>query len=327
LKALLAPTNGGLDVLVVTDVPEPSMNPGGARVAIDAASVNFPDVLMIAGKYQLPQAPPFVPGCEFCGRVVEVSPDVTTVHPGDVVLGIGVSGAFAEEIVIEASRLTKMPGDVDPLAVAAFGIAYITSYYALRTVARVERDEWVVVLGAAGGVGLAAVEIAKLLGAKVLAAASDDEKLAVAREKGADATVNYSNEDLKLRIRDLTDGGADVVIDPVGGSYSEPALRSTRWNGRFVVVGFASGEIPRIPLNLLLLKGMTVTGFENRTIEAKIPAVAAEHRRELFGYFARGELVPHISAVYPLSDARQALEVVAERRVIGKVVIDIAAGR
>jgi NADPH:quinone reductase len=323
VQAVVAPRHGDLDVLVVTDVPSPPLTPGGVRVAIDAAAVNFPDVLMIAGKYQLPQEPPFVPGLEFCGRVLEVSPDVMSVQPGDVVLGIAMSGAFAEETVIESSRLTKMPDGVNPVAVAAFGIAYLTAYYGLRTVARVEPGEWVLVLGAGGGVGLAAVEVAKFLGARVLAAASSADKLAAAHDKGADALVDYSTEDLKLRIRELTDGGADVVFDPVGGPYSEPALRSTRWGGRFVVVGFASGEIPRIPLNLLLLKGMIVTGFENRTIEAQIPDVAAAHRRDLFDAFARGELSPHISAVYPLAEARRALEDVAERRVIGKVVLRV----
>ena len=261
MKAVVAPRHGGPDVLVVSDIPSPPMVPGGVRVAIAAASVNFPDVLTIAGKYQVKTEPPFVPGCEFCGRVVEVASDVTTLEPGAMVFGLGVSGVFAEETVVDASQLTRVPDDVDPIAAAAFGVVYLTGYHALRTIARVQPGEWVVVLGAGGGVGLATVELAHVMGAKVLACASDDEKLAAARAKGADAILDYSREDLKVGIKTITGGGADVVVDPVGGQYSELALRATRWGGRFVVAGFASGEIPRIPLNLLLAQGRDHDGL------------------------------------------------------------------
>jgi NADPH2:quinone reductase len=331
MRAVLAPRHGGPDVLVVSEQPEPELSPGAVRVAVQTAAVNFPDVLVLAGSYQVTVEPPYVPGCEFFGRVLEVASDVTAPRAGDAVIGMATHGAFADQVVIEASRVTRVPAGVDPVAAAAFGVTYTTAYHALRSIARVQPGEWVVVLGAAGGVGLAAVELAHVLGAKVLAAASGGEKLEVCRAKGADEVVDYTREDmregLKDEIRRRTGGdGADVVIDPVGGPYAEPTLRATRWGARYVVVGFASGEIPCIPLNLVLLKGVSIVGFENRTILQHLPDVAARHRAEVVELFARGRVSPHVSAVYPIEQVACALEDVASRRVIGKVVIDMAGG-
>jgi NADPH2:quinone reductase len=215
-----------------------------------------------------------------------------------------------------------MPDGVPFAEAAAFHVVYATAYHALRSVAEVEPGEWVVVLGAAGGVGMAALDVATVLGAKVLAAASSPAKLDACAQRGAAALVDYSREDLKQRIRDLTGGGADVIIDPVGGAHSEAALRAGKWGGRFVTVGFASGEIPRIPLNLVLLKGVAVKGFEIRTFSQNAPEAAARDRAELAELYRSGRLRPHVSSVYPLAEAAQALQAVANRQAIGKVVID-----
>ena len=205
----------------------------------------------------------------------------------------------------------------------AFGVAHGTAYHALRSVARVQPGEWVVVLGAAGGVGLAAVELAKVLGAQVLAAAAGADRLAVCTAHGADAVVDYRDEDLKLRVKELTGGGADVVVDPVGGSYAEATFRAMCWGGRFVCVGFASGEIPRIPLNLVLLKGVTVQGLEMRGFLEHSADDAERDREELLGLLAEGRIVPHVSATYPLADVQAALRAVAERRTTGKVIVEV----
>jgi NADPH:quinone reductase len=323
--AAVAHRYGGPEVVVVEDVDERvPLTPGTARVAVRAAAVNYPDLLRIADTYQVSVPLPFVPGSEFSGTVLEAAPGVTDVGPGDAVMGLATHGAFAQEVVIDASRLTRLPGQVDWRLAASFGVAYTTSYHALRTLARVQPDDWVVVLGAAGGVGLAAVDVAVALGARVVAAASTADKLAAATAAGASAVVNYATEDLKARIKDITGAGADVVIDPVGGSASEQSLRATRWGGRYVVVGFASGVIPRIPLNLLLLKGVILTGFENRTIMRHLPGIAPAHRAEVMRLLADGALHPHVGAVYPLEQVAAALREVADRRAIGKIVLDVA---
>jgi NADPH2:quinone reductase len=326
VTAVVAHRHGGPEVLVVEEVARPPLGEGAVRVAVDAAAVNYPDVLVLAGRYQVSVPLPYTPGCEFCGRVVEVGPGENRLRPGDAVIGLATHGAFAEEVVIEAFRVTRIPADVDRRLAAAFSVTYWTAYHALRTLAKVEPGEWVVVLGAAGGVGLATVDVARALGCRVLAAASGERKLRACREKGAEAVVDYEKEDLKERIRAITGDGADVVVDPVGGPFSEPALRATRWGGRFVVVGFAAGEIPRIPLNLVLLKGVVLTGFENRTILKNHPQAAA-HRAEALQLLLDGRVRPHVSAVYPLDEVDRALREVAERRAIGKVVIDVRRRR
>jgi NADPH:quinone reductase len=317
---------GGPDVVTVETVDEPKLRPGTARVAVHSAAVNFPDLLVLAGKYQAAVPPPYIPGCEFSGRVLETAAGVQKVRPGDVVFGLATHGAFAEQVVIDAHRLTPIPAgaDVDMQRLAAFGVTYTTAYHALHTFARVLPGEYVTVLGASGGVGLAAVDIAVALGAQPIAVGGSPDKLRVALQRGAIATVNYTTDDVKSRLNELTSGGASVVVDPVGGSYAEPALRAMRWGGRYVVLGFATGDIPRIPLNLVLLKGVSVMGFENRTILDHLPDVAAAHRAEVLQLLLDGRVRPHIGSVYPLADVTSALTELAQRRAVGKVVVSIA---
>jgi NADPH:quinone reductase len=271
MKAARCNEYGPPESIVIEELPDPQLTAGYVIIDVHAASVNFPDVLIIADRYQVSFPTPFTPGSEFAGVVRAVAEDVSTVEVGDRVFGSTFAGAFAERIAAPASSITKVPDSVGFPEAAAFGVVYATAYHALRSVAETQPGEWVVVLGAAGGVGLAAVDIARHLGGRVLAAASTDAKLKQCRAMGAEAVVNYETEDLKVRIKEITGGGADVVMDPVGGPYSEQALRATRWGGRFVVLGFASGEIPRIPLNLVLLKGPIIKGFEFRTFGEHVP--------------------------------------------------------
>jgi NADPH:quinone reductase len=323
MRALVCRRYGPPEDLELAELPEPSPGPGEVLVGVRAAAVNFPDALIIANTYQVSVEPPFVPGSELAGEVLAVGAGVAGFEAGDRVFGAAFHGAFAERAVLPAGQLTKMPGVAGFAAAAAFGVVYRTAYTALRSVAEVTAGDWVVVLGAAGGVGLAAVDVARELGARVVAAASGPDKLALCAERGACAVIDYSAEDLKTRIRELTEGGAHVVIDPVGGAASEQALRSVRWGGTFVTLGYAAGTIPKIPLNLVLLKGVTVKGMEIRTFGQYRPDLARRDSEELFGLFAAGRLRPHIGARFPLEDAAAALRYVADRRALGKVVIDI----
>ena len=314
---------GPPESVVVEEVPAPVPAPGQAVVAVRAAAVNYPDVLFIANRYQVSVPPPFTPGSEFAGVVVAVAADVTQVRPGDAVIGAGTVGAFAEQVAADAAGLSPIPSGMDFHHAAGFSTTYHTAYSALRSVAEVRPGEWVVVLGAAGGVGSATLDIARRLGCRVLAAVSTAEKVAACREWGADVSVNYSVEDLKDRIKELTGGGADVVIDPVGGELAEEALRALRWGGRFVTVGFASGTIPRIPLNLVLLKWVTIKGIDLRTFAEHAPDLARRDRAALWDLAASG-LQPHISAVYPLDRVTEALRAVADRKATGKIIIDMS---
>jgi NADPH2:quinone reductase len=323
MRAARCTSYDGIDAVTVEEVPEPEVGSGEVRVAVRAAAINFPDLLLLENRYQVSMPVPFIPGSELAGVVEEVAPDVVGLARGDRVFGAAFVGAFAEQIAVPAASLTLMPGGADFVAAAAFGVAHSTAYHSLRSVAEVTPGEWVTVLGAAGGVGLATVELAHHMGAKVLAAAAGKDRLEVCEDRGADAIVDYRAEDLKARVKELTDGGADVVIDPVGGPYAEAALRAMRRGGRFVTVGFASGEIPRIPLNLVLLKGVVIKGFEMRTFMESHPELMHRDRAELLDLFDRGLVHPHVSAVYPLDDVRGALRAVAERRTTGKVVIEI----
>lgn len=289
---------------------------------VHAAAVNFPDVLFIAGKYQIKIPPPFIPGNEIAGEVVAVGTGVTT-KLGQRVFG-ATFGAFAELAVLDAATAAPVPDGVDFASAAAFGVTYRTAYHALRSVARVAPGEWVVVLGAAGGVGLAAVDLAVAMGARVLAAASSPKKLDLCRERGAEATVDYDNEDLKLRIRELTGDSARAVLDPVGGSYAEPALRGLARGGMFVTLGYAAGSIPAIPLNLVMLKDITVRGMEIRTFADDYPDECARDIAELSQMFADGKIRPYIGARFPLAETAAALRFVADRKVLGKVIIDVA---
>ena len=322
MRAVRCVEYGGPDLLVVEELPAPEPGPGEIVVDVHLAAINFPDVLLLTNDYQIKVPVPFIPGSELAGVVSAVGDGVTEHEVGDPVFWSGIVGAFAEQVSGPAASFTRIPDGVDFRTAASFGVVYFTAYHSLRSVADVQKGEWVCVLGAAGGVGLATVEIAQVLGARVVACASTDEKLGVCRERGAEATINYETEDLKVRLRELTDGGADVVIDPVGGRYSEQALRSMRWRGRFVTVGFASGEIPRIPLNLVLLKGMSVIGFEMGSFFMKEPELTQRDRSEMMQLLADGVIQPHTSSVYPLADAADAFRELAERRATGKVLID-----
>ena len=323
MRALRCREHGAADALLVEEIPSPNLVEGGVLVDVVSASVNFPDLLIIADQYQAKIPVPFTPGGEFAGIVSAVDPSVVSFSVGDHVMGTSQIGAFAEEIVVPAASLQLMPPGVDFTSAAAFGVAYRTAYLGLRTVANVKPGEWLVVLGAAGGVGLAAVELGHILGARVLAAASSAPKLEICRGRGAEATINYLEEDLKLRIRQLSGDGADVVLDPVGGAQSEQALRAIRYGGRFVSTGFASGAIPCIPLNLVLLKGPLVTGFTLDALEAHRSSEVAEHETELWRLFTERRVRPHIGRTFELDQAKHALLEMGGRRAIGKIVVGI----
>jgi NADPH:quinone reductase-like Zn-dependent oxidoreductase len=322
MRAVICRSYGAPEDLVIDDVPDPVAAPGQLLVRVRAAAVNFPDVLFIAGKYQVKIPPPFIPGNEIAGEVIAAG-DGATFRPGQRVSGT-TFGAFAEQALLDAGQAELVPDDADFASAAAFGVTYRTAYHALRSTAAVTQEHWVVVLGAAGGVGLAAVDLAVAMGARVLAAASSPEKLQLCRQRGAEATVDYDREDLKTRIRELTGDSARVVLDPVGGSYSEPALRGLARGGTFVTLGYAAGTIPAIPLNLILLKDICVRGMEIRTFMTDRPDDAVRDLRELAQMFAAGTVRPYIGARFPLSETAAALRHVADRKVLGKVVIDVA---
>lgn len=322
MHALLCKAHGLPETLMVEDLPSPTPGPGQVLIDVKAAGVNFPDALIIQNKYQLKPPLPFVPGAELAGVVSAVGTGVTRFKAGDAVCGVTGFGAFAEELVVDADKLFALPVGVPFDVAGAFILAYGTSHHALKDRAALKAGETLVILGAAGGVGLAAVEIGKVLGARVIACASNSTKLALCRTHGADATINYATEDLKDRIRDLTGGkGADVVYDPVGGAYAELALRSMAWRGRYLVVGFANGEIPRIPLNLPLLKGCSLVGVFWGSLVRHEPDLAAAGVQELFQWLVAGKLRPEISARYALSAASAALRAMLDRQVTGKVVV------
>jgi NADPH2:quinone reductase len=322
MRAVLCKRYGPPSELVVEDVPSPQPGKGQVLVAVHAAGVNFPDTLIIQGKYQFKPEPPFSPGGEVAGIVREVGPGVTGIAAGDRVIAATTWGGYAEEVVAEAKRIIPMPEGMDFDTAATFVLTYGTSHHALKDRAALQPGETLLVLGAAGGVGLAAVELGKAMGARVIAAASSDDKLATCREHGADETINYASEDLRERLKALTDGrGVDVVYDPVGGDLSEPALRSMAWNGRFLVVGFAAGSIPSIPLNLALLKGCSIVGVFWGAFTRNEPRRNEANLQELLAWFKAGKVKPYISARYPLERAADALRDVMERKVKGKVVL------
>src|SRR5271156_1203743 len=279
MRAVVCRTYGTPEDLVIEDVAEPVPGPGQLLVRVHAAAVNFPDVLLIAGKYQVKIPVPFTPGSELAGEVVAVGAG-TAFRPGQRVFASTPTGAFAELALLDSRAALAIPGDADFISAAAFGVTYRTAYHALRSIAQVAEGDWVVILGAAGGVGLAAVDLAVAMKARVLAAASGPDKLELCRQRGAEATVDYDREDLKTRIRELTGDAARVVLDPVGGPYAEPALRGLARGGVFVTLGYAAGTIPSIPLNLVLLKGITICGMEIRTFMGDRPDDAARDIRE-----------------------------------------------
>jgi NADPH2:quinone reductase len=322
MKAVLCKQYGPPSTLVVEDVPSLKAGDGEVVIEVHACGVNFPDTLIIEGKYQFKPDLPFSPGGEVAGIVKEVGPGVTRLASGDRVIAATTWGGYAQEAVAQADRVIPMPEGLDFETAAGFLLTYGTSHHALKDRAELKAGETVLVLGAAGGVGLAAIDIAKLMGARVIAAASSDEKLQVCRDHGADETINYSREDLRERIKALTGGrGVDVVYDPVGGALSEPALRGMAWRGRFLVVGFAAGGIPSLPLNLPLLKGCAILGVFYGGFMRNEPARNEENQRELVAWIQQGKLRPHIYAVYPLDQAADAMNDLTSRKVTGKVVL------
>lgn len=325
MKAVVCRQYGPPESLTLEALPSPAPGPGEVVVRVKAASLNFPDVLIIQDKYQLKPPLPFSPGSELAGVVKEVGAGVEGVKRGDSVLAVIGYGAFAEEVKVEAGRLVPIPEGMDFVTAAAFLLTYGTCDHALRDRGRLAAGETLLVLGAAGGVGIAAIEIGKALGARVIACASSDEKLAACREHGADATIDYARQEVRERIRELTEGkGVDVVLDPVGGPLTEPALRSTAWRGRLLVVGFAAGEIPKIPLNLPLLKGCSIVGVFWGEFARRERAAFVESLTQLGRWYGEGKLRPHVSGTFPLERAADALNLLAARKVTGKLVLTMA---
>ncbi|HZP87172.1 MAG TPA: NADPH:quinone oxidoreductase family protein [Burkholderiales bacterium] len=322
MKAVLCKKYGPPDELVIEEVPSPKPAKGQVVVSVKAAGVNFPDTLIIQGKYQFKPEPPFSPGGEVAGIVKEIGEGVSDVKPGDRVIGSSTWGGFAEEIAVDADRLIALPQGMDFVPASAFVLTYGTSYHALKDRAQLQPGETLLVLGASGGVGLAAIQLGKAMGARVIAAASSDAKLEVCKANGADEVINYASDDLRARVKAITQGrGVDVVYDPVGGPYSEPALRDMAWNGRFLVVGFAAGDIPKIPLNLALLKGCSIVGVFWGAFTRNEPERNRRNNEALLQLYLQGKVKPHIHATYPLERAAEALNEVLYKRVSGKVVL------
>jgi NADPH2:quinone reductase len=324
VKAIVCRAYGPPDSLVVAEVPAPVPGPGEVAIAVRAASVNFPDLLIIQNKYQFKPPPPFTPGTEAAGIVVSVGDGVTNVGVGDRVMAYTRYGAFAEQVTVEAAHVMRIPLGMDDHVAASFLVTYGTAHHALADRGQLRPDETVLVLGAAGGVGIAGIEVAKAIGARVIACASSEDKLAICREHGADSTINYRTEDLRERIAELSGGrGVDVVYDPVGGAYTELALRSTAWRGRVLIIGFAAGEIPKIPLNLVLLKGCAIVGVSWGELMRREHATGSAGFDALGEWYRAGRLKPHVSVTFPLERAADALKLMEARHVIGKVVLTV----
>jgi NADPH2:quinone reductase len=323
MKAIVCNNWGLPDTLALEDLPD--LVPAAGQVVIDvqAAGVNFPDVLIIQNKYQVKPALPFTPGSELAGTIRTIGDGVTGFKVGDRVIAFVGQGAFAQQAVVPVQAVMPMPPGMDFDIAAAITLTYGTSHHAVVDRAQLKAGETMLVLGAAGGVGLAAIDIGKALGARVIAAASSDEKLAVCKDHGSDELINYSTEDLREAIKRTTGGkGPDVIYDPVGGIYAEPAFRSIAWRGRYLVVGFANGEIPKLPLNLTLLKGASLMGVFWGDFVRREPAANLAAMRELMGWLATGKVRPHISGRYALAETPAALNDMAARKVTGKIVIE-----
>jgi NADPH2:quinone reductase len=322
MRAVLCSAFGEPESLIVGEAPAPPLQPGTARVAVHAAGVNFADTLMIAGTYQEKPAFPFTPGLEIAGEIVETAPDVADLCVGDRVLGTIAYGGYADEAVVPADNLTPIPDSMDYVTAAGFTVAYGTSHGALDWRARLRPGETLLVHGAAGGVGLTAVEIGKAMGATVIAAAGSAEKLAVARAHGADHLLDYRQESIRDRVRELTDGrGADVVYDPVGGDAFDASLRCIAWEGRIVVIGFAGGRVPQIPANILLVKNCDVIGFYWGSYRRRKPETLRRSYAQLLAWLEEGRLRPHVSERHDLAEVAAALRALKSRRSTGKVVL------
>lgn len=325
MRAVLCKEYGPPESLVVEDVASPSVGAHQVRIGVRACGVNFPDLLIIKGEYQFKPPMPFSPGGEVAGEVLEVGSEVKSLKAGDRVMSMTGWGGFAEEVVAEAAQCMPIPSSMDDVTAAAFSMTYGTSYHALVQRAALQESETLLVHGAAGGVGTAAVEIGKALGAKVIATGGNDEKLAKLQERfGLEGVVNYQTETLKDRVKAMTGGeGADVIYDPVGGEIAEQSLRCIRWKGRMLIIGFASGDIPKLKANLLLLKGCSAVGVFWGAFAAREPDVNADNFRKLFKLHEEGRLKPMISHTFPLDRAAEALNALANREVVGKAVLTV----
>ena len=321
MKAIVCNEFGPIEQLTLEDRPDPVAGRGELVIDIHAAGVNFPDGLMVRGEYQVKPPRPFTPGSEVAGIVRQVGDGVTGFAQGDRVVALCGIGGFAEQVTAQADRAMKLPDGMDFETASGFMLVYGTSLHGLQECGRLKAGETLLVLGAAGGVGLAAVEIGHAMGARVIAAASTDEKLELARAHGADLTINYATADLKTELKRIAPAGVDVVYDPVGGALTEAAVRGLAWGGRLLVIGFAAGEIPKLPLNLLLLREGEAKGVFWGTWTARDPAGHLRNVRQLFDWFASGAVRPHVSGRFALEQTSEALAEVMERRAQGKVVL------
>ncbi len=324
MKAIICQEFGPIENLSLQEIPDPTPGPGEITIDIHAAGINFPDGLMVRGEYQVKPPRPFSPGSEVAGIVAAIGPGVRHLAPGDRVVALCGIGGFAEKCAVPAERALKLPETMDFATASGFMLVYGTSLHALADCGRLKPGETLLGLGAAGGVGLAAVEIGHAMGARVIAAASTDEKCALAHAHGADITINYAATELKSELKRRFPGGVDVIYDPVGGPYTEAAIRGLAWGGRLLVVGFAAGEIPKLPLNLLLLREGEVKGVFWGSWTAKDPQAHAANVARLFAWHAEGALKPHVSARYPLARTAEALAQVMQRRALGKVILEPA---
>jgi len=324
MKAILCEKFGPPSSLSFTEVPSLQERPDQLLVQVKACAVNFPDTLIIQGKYQLKPELPFTPGSDFSGIVKRVGKNVSRFKRGDEVFGVIPFGGFAEELLVHENRVFPKPNNMEFKQAASYMYAYGTALHALKDRAAIKKNETLVVLGAAGGIGLAAVELGKLLGAHIIACASTEDKLALCKKYGADELINYEKEPLKERIKELTQGkGAHVVLDPVGGNYTESAIRATAWNGRFLIVGFAAGSIPKIPLNLPLLKGCNLMGVFWGRFMKEDPLKNKENSIQIMEWIHDGKINPHIHKVFSLKDTPDAIQEMMDRKVLGKVVVEI----
>ena len=325
MKAVLCVEHGPPEALVVRDVAMPEPGRGQVRIKVHAAGVNFPDTLIIQNLYQFKPALPFSPGGEAAGVVDAVGEGVDDLSVGDRVVAMTGNGCYAEAVVANRAQIVPIPGDMPFDIASGFTMTYGTSHHALKQRARLQPGETLLVLGAAGGVGLAAVELGKLMGARVIAAASTEEKLQVCRDYGADETINYATANLKDEIKRITGGkGVDVIYDPVGDRYAEPAFRGMAWNGRYLVVGFAGGDIPSLPLNLPLIKGASIVGVFWGAFTQAEPEMHRANMNELIAWYAQGQLKPHISKHFTLDEGPAAIRWMMDRKATGKVVLDVA---